>query len=146
MDLFSLNLWFVSARRSMSEKLVSKDFLLTTSFPFYYIQLTSRMCGWVIWNIFMDIGIGLHVNYISLFCHSKPILWTEMCMNFVCLIVINIQKRTPKVRAAVAELLQWTTGHDDEGKSGYNLTQRNNSFFSPWSLGNRSVEFHVTNH
>lgn len=57
----------------------------------------------VIFAEFMAIGIRLHANYISLFCHSSPFSgWNVHEFHMLNCYQVP-KKRTPKIRAVVAE-------------------------------------------
>lgn len=75
---FSLSFYDLFPLKRIREKLVSRRvlfimFSLSIFSQFYCVLVDlTNACACVISNIFMDIGIRLHVNYISLFCHSNP--------------------------------------------------------------------------
>lgn len=99
-------------RLKEDEKSWSAGFLFTISFPFYCVYLTSRMwvCVFVyvgvIFAEFMAIGIRLHANYISLFCHSSPFSGWNV-HEFHMLNCYQVPKKEPQKYVLLLQSLVW---------------------------------------
>lgn len=101
-------------RLKEDEKSWSAGFLFTISFPFYCVYLTSRMwvcvclCmwGWFLQNLWLL--AYAYMRIILVYFAIQAHLVDEMCMNFICLIVIKFPKKEPRKYVLLLQSLVWT--------------------------------------